>query len=118
MPFAMTRDPRTQITKHVAEAFREMLHAIEAEYHAQHDHLSDLVCGRKATVNDLLQALEQPPDDTVNVRVNDMFLAAKMQVNRAFANADLVREIVHRHFSVAVTSEKMIGRIQDFAVHF
>ena len=61
--------------------------------------------------------LPELPDDgfgnTIDMGQDQLFLGRKMEVDRAFADADLAGHVVHGHLAVAVLGQEDIDCIKD-----
>ncbi len=104
---------RTQIAQHFADAFAVLLHAVESQHHAHDEHLAELRRGSGLALHERIQPLEHALDNSIHVREDDLFLAAEMQINGAFADPDLLREVVDGHFLIAVAREQAIRRVEN-----
>src|SRR5215213_2154086 len=104
--------PRTQRREQVAQTFGVVLHAVESEHDAQHEHAPQTRRGRTRPARNLYQLFLEPRDDAVNVREDYVLLAREVQVDSPLADADLLREVFHRHLPVAVAREQAIRGVE------
>jgi hypothetical protein len=90
-----------------------MPHAIKAEHYPLEQHPAYSRSRRRIRTRDLAQTLVQLIDNAIDPSQRDFFFAAEMQVKGAFADADLEREVIHRHLSISVTGQEPVCGIDN-----
>jgi hypothetical protein len=115
---AAREQSRSERGQKIVDALRVVLDAVEAVEDARQEHEPQPYGGVGVRARDGPEAFFQSLDDAIHVREDDLLFAREVQVDGAFADADLAGDVLDRHLAVAVAGQQPVGRVENRLAHF